>query len=101
MRAGMGTVTQFLLDEFTAMGAHLGRVAGVDQDDRSVSFCRFADRQADELAPRHIHDALSHPTTHSHFLWCEVFKHNHLILIDQCTAALVGKVTASVCDPLV
>ncbi len=49
---GMDALAQLLLDQFTAMGAHLGRVAGVHQDDHSASFCRFADRHTDELRPR-------------------------------------------------
>jgi hypothetical protein len=103
MRAGMGTVTQFLLDQFTAMGAHLGRVAGVDQDDCSASFCRFADRHTNELRPRYIHDAFAHsaPASHSHLLRFKVFKNNDLIRIDQCSAALVRKIRASVGYPFV
>src|SRR6266511_4180261 len=99
----MGAVAQRLLYQFTAMGAHLGGIAGVYQDDDSASFCRFADRHADELRPRYVHDAFAHsaPASRSHLLRLKVFKHDQLIAIDQFAAALVGKVRSSVANPLV
>jgi hypothetical protein len=42
MWAGMGALAQFLLDQFTAIGTHLGRVAGAYQHDSSASLFRFA-----------------------------------------------------------
>src|SRR4051794_22019270 len=60
MWASMGAHAQCLLYEFTAVGTHLRGIAGIDQDDGSASFCRFADRHTDELSPRHIRDAFAH-----------------------------------------
>jgi hypothetical protein len=98
----MDALAQLLLDLLATMGAHLGCVAGVHQNDRPASFFRFADRHADKLAPRHVHNALAHsaPFVHSHLLRCEVFKHDCLIAIHQLTAALVGEVASTVRYPL-
>src|SRR4051812_31443982 len=69
--AGVGACAQRLFNHRSAARTHFAGIAGVDQDDRSASFCRFADGHTDELSPRYVHDALSHPFASSHFLWCE------------------------------
>ena len=103
VRAGMDALAQLLLDQFAAERAQLGCVARVDQDDGSASFCRFADRHADKLVPRHVHNTLAQraPFTRAHLLRRKVFKHNHLIGSDQFPALLVGKVATPTGDPLV
>ncbi len=100
-RATMRARAQYLGYHLATVRAHLGCVARVYQDDRSASFCRFADCHTDKLSPRHIHYAFAHSATFTHLLWCQRLKHNHLIGVDQLPAALVGKVRTSVPDPLV
>jgi hypothetical protein len=56
----MQTLIMLFGNKFAALGTPLGRVLGVDQDDGSASFFRFANRHADELIPSRVHDALSH-----------------------------------------
>jgi hypothetical protein len=94
----VGALAEFLFDQQATLRAHLGCVAGVHQNDRPASLFRFADRHADKLAPRHIHDAFAHtaPASRSHLLRFKILKHDHLIPIHQLTAALVRKVPPSV-----
>ena len=101
MRAGMGAVAQSLLNQFATGRTHFGRIAGVHQDDRSASFCRFADGHPNKLRPRYIHNAFTHPTAFAHFLGRKLFKHDHLIAVDQLAAFLMREVAASGSDPLV
>ena len=101
MGAGMDTLAQRLGDKLATGGAQLGGVARVYQNDSSASFCRFADGHMGELRPRHIQDAFAHPTALAHLQRGQIFKHDHLIGIDQLVALLVREVGPPICDPLV
>ncbi len=101
VRALVGTLRQVFRNQFAAARTHLGRVAGIYQNDGSASFCRGADCQADKLRPRNIHDAFSHSTAFAHFLRGKFFKHNHLVLVHQRTALLMGEIATSVSNSFV
>jgi len=88
----MGAVAQCLDNQLTTGRAHLGRIAGVHQNDRSTSFFRFADSHSNKLTPRYVHNALTHPTAFADLLRCKLFKHDHLIAVDQFATFLMGKI---------
>jgi hypothetical protein len=99
----MHALTSFLGNKFTALGTHLGRILGVDQDDGSASFFRFADRHADELVPSCVQHAfpVAARVAFAHFDWFKCLKRNHLIPVHQFAAARVREVAASIGDPFV
>ena len=101
MRAQVGTLRQGFLYQFTALRTHFGCVAGVYQNNTPASFCRFANRQADKLAPRYVQDAGSHPTAFAHLHRGQVLEYDHLLSIHQRTALLMGKISTSIRNSLV
>ena len=101
MRTLMHSDAQILLNQFTARRAHLGRVPGIDQHHRAPSLFRFVARVLDHLCPGDIRDAFAHSTAAADLLRLKFLKRDHLVAIDQATAALVGKILAAKSDALV
>ena len=100
LRAAVRARAQALLHQFTTLRAYLRCVARVHQNGRSASFCRFAERHADELTPCHVQNAFAHPAALAHCLWLKLFKHNHLVGVDPLPAALVREIAPSIGYPL-
>src|SRR5919109_1341825 len=105
MATFMHSNTQILFDQLATLGvrAHLGCVGGVDQYHRPPSLFRFAGRVLYQLCPGNIRDAFAHPSpfTCSHLLRLKFLKRDHLVGVDQVSAALVGKILAAESDSLV
>ena len=99
--AGMDAFAQRFGDKLAAGRTQLGGVAGVYQNHPSPSFCRFGNGHPDELCPRRIQDAFSHPATLAHLQRSQILTHDDLIGVHQLAAFLVGEVAAPVGDPFV
>jgi hypothetical protein len=103
MRTIVNANRQVFANDFTAAGAHLRRLPGVNLYNRPTSFLRFEGRVLDQLSPGHIGDTLVHTTviTILHNLYVQVLEDYDLELIDQLSTNLVCKVPAAIGGALV
>ena len=82
----------------SAPATGLTRIGGIDFDQRSASFFRFARELTKEGRPRGVCNAFRQTMVMNHPIHREVFDANDPIGVDDFTALLMGKILSSPSD---